>query len=117
MEPEDDATFQAVLAHAGTIPLESVEAELSAAMADPLLQDVVERAVAEHAPSLTAEQREDAQMALLAYLATDVRTQRLLEEIRSGGGKSHVVDSGGAREGEVAVEAGGAGPRRSRGRR
>jgi hypothetical protein len=94
MKPESDETLESILAYAETIPLDDVEAELTAAMSDPLLQDVVERAVALHGADLTAEQRADTREALLAYFATDARAPRLLEEIRSGGGKSHVVQAG-----------------------
>lgn len=96
MEPEDDETVRAILTHAGTIRIEDVEADLTAAMEDPLLQDIVERAVAAQGACLTAQQRADAQAALLAHLATDPRVERLLDEIRSGGGKSHVVAPAGA---------------------
>jgi hypothetical protein len=115
MEPDDDV-LGAVLAVAGTIRLEDVEAELGAAMADPLLQDVVERAVAHHLGHRTEEQRQEAQGAILAYLATNPRVERLLDEIRSGGGKSHVVESGSAAGREAGVAAPKDTRRRSSGR-
>jgi hypothetical protein len=92
MNPDADETLEAILAHAGSIRLEDVEADLDAAMSDPLLQDIVDRALAEQT-GLTAEQRAEAREALLLYFAADPRTARLLEEVRSGGGKSHVVDA------------------------
>jgi hypothetical protein len=95
MEPEEDV-LGAVLAYAETIPLEDVEAEVAAAMADPLLQDVVERAVDRHLGQEPEEERRDAQRAILAYLAANPRVEALLQEIRSGGGKSHTVASGSA---------------------
>jgi hypothetical protein len=76
--------------------MEDVEAELAAAMADPLLQDLVERAVDRHLEHRTDEGRREARRAILADLATDPEVEQLLQEIRSGGGRSHVVEFGSA---------------------
>ncbi len=93
MKPESDEQLAAILACAATIALEDVEAELEAAMSDPLLQEIVDRAVAAHEGELTPEQVAESREALLLYFVTDPRAERLLDELRSPGGTSHVVEA------------------------
>jgi hypothetical protein len=92
MKLTGDETLQAILAHARSLRLDDVQAEIAAATTDPLLQDIVDQALA-HYEGLTPEQRADAREALVLRFATDPQAQRLMEEIRAGGGKSHVVAS------------------------
>lgn len=95
MRPESDDPLAAILAHAKTIRPEDVESELDAALSDPLLQEIVERAVAAREAQLTPAQLAESRDALLLYFVTDPRAQRLLEKLRSAGGKSHVVETRG----------------------
>jgi hypothetical protein len=95
MTPDSDDPLAAILACAEAIRTEDVEAELEAAMSDPLLQEIVERAVSDHQGALTPEQLAESREALLLYFVTDPRAERLLEELRSAGGSSHVVETRG----------------------
>ena len=51
MKHEGDEVLEAVLAQAKTIRLEEVWAKLAAAVNDPLLQDIVDQALAGHEDS------------------------------------------------------------------
>ena len=96
MKTDNDDPLAAILACAATIRPEDVEAELEAAMDDPLLQLIVDRAVAAHEGDLTAEQLAESKQALLVYFVTDPRAERLLDQLRTSGGTSHVVETKGA---------------------
>ena len=93
MKPESDDALAAILACAETIRAADVEAELEAAMSDPLLQAIVDRAVSAHEGALTPAQLAESREALLLYFVTDPRAERLLDELRSAGGLSHVVEA------------------------
>jgi hypothetical protein len=96
METESDDTLAAILACAAAIRPDDVEAELTAAMTDPLLQEIVERAVAPHEGKLTPDQLAESRQALALLFAIHPGAERLLDQIRGGGGKSHVVATGAA---------------------
>jgi hypothetical protein len=109
---DGDEVLAAILASAKTIRPEDVRAEMEAAMSDPLLLEIVDRAVAPHEGKLTPDQLAQARDLLLAYFVTDPRAQRLMDELRSAGGKSHVVATREASDPEVAKPRAARGPRR-----
>jgi hypothetical protein len=91
MDPDDDGQLAALRALAGKVRLGDEQEVLNAATNDPLVVDIVDRAVAHHVGKLPPEEIEEARSVLLAFFATDPRAERLLDELRSAGGKSHVV--------------------------
>ena len=65
MNPDSDGSLAAILACTDAIRPEHVEAELEAAMSDPLLQATVDRAVSDYEGSLSTAQLAEARAAFL----------------------------------------------------
>jgi hypothetical protein len=112
MDPDDDDELAALRALAAKIRLGDEQKALDAAASDPLVLDIVDRAVAHQVGKLPPEEIEEARSVLLAFFATDPRAERLLDELRSAGGKSHVVATQDAKDPPAAKPRAGRGPGR-----